>query len=60
MLNIHIPEKEERIDRYCHINKLKDVLPDYSGSSNGAQDYKWCDFVIIIECGEDILSQIIT
>lgn len=60
MLNIQVQEKEERMDWYCHINKLKYVLPDYSGSSNGAQDYKWCDFVIIIECSEDILFKIIT
>lgn len=41
---------------YCHISKLKkNVLPDYSGSSNSAQDYKWHDFLIVIESGEDIL-----
>lgn len=59
MLNIQVPENKDMIDLYCHVNKLKDVLPDYSESSNSAQDYKWCDFVIIIECGEDILFHII-
>lgn len=46
-------------DLHCHLDKLKDVPPDYSGSSKSAQDYKWCDFVIITECGGHILFHII-